>query len=91
MLNGHIMNKLSGEMISADRAGLIRSNLVERLCKENKILVVDTLMTGSEENLVEARKSGNVTFKKDDSNNIYMNSFKASVSLDEGIGKLVRE
>ena len=66
-------------------AGFIGSNLVERLCKNNKVLVIDTLMTGSEENLKEARKSGNVSFKKDDSKNIARHGFKADIVFHLGM------
>ncbi|MCL5675191.1 MAG: NAD-dependent epimerase/dehydratase family protein [Candidatus Marsarchaeota archaeon] len=80
------MVKITGKnIIVTGGAGFIGSNLVERLCKENKVLVVDTLMTGSEENLVEARKSGNVTFKKDDSKNIGRHGFKAEIVFHLGM------
>jgi UDP-glucose 4-epimerase len=66
-------------------AGFIGSNLVERLCKDNKVLVIDTLMTGSEANLKDAKKSGNVTFKKEDSKNIAKLGFKADIIFHMGM------
>ena len=55
------MNKLSEEMVFNVYADFIGSNLVE------------TLMTGTEENFVEVRKSENIAFKKNDSKNISTN------------------
>ncbi len=51
-------------------AGFIGSNLVDRLAKDNKVAVIDSMHTGSEENLVKARETGNVTLIKDDAKNI---------------------
>ncbi len=80
------MAGISGKsIIVTGGAGFIGSNLVERLCKENKVMVIDTLMTGSEENLKEAKRTGNVTFRKDDSRNIGKQGFKADLVFHLGM------
>ena len=84
--SGESLAAITGRnIIVTGGAGFIGSNLVEALCHENKVLVIDTLMTGSEENLKNAKKSGNVTFKKDDSKNIAKQGFKADLIFHLGM------
>jgi len=66
-------------------AGFIGSNLVEKLAKDNKIYVIDNFHTGSEENLSEAMKTGNVTLIKDDSKNIGKHGLDADLVFHLGI------
>lgn len=47
-------------------AGFIGSNLVEKLATENNVTVLDNMHTGSEKNLIEAMKTGNVKLIKED-------------------------
>ncbi len=80
------MPEITGKkIIVTGGAGFIGSNLVERLAKDNKVLVIDTLMSGSEGNLKEAMKTGNVTFKKDDARNISKHDFKADIIFHLGM------
>lgn len=59
------MADISGKnIIITGGAGFIGSNLVERLCKSNRVLVIDTLMTGSEENLKKAREERHGHFQE---------------------------
>ncbi|MEM3212324.1 MAG: NAD-dependent epimerase/dehydratase family protein [Candidatus Micrarchaeaceae archaeon] len=45
--------------------GFIGSNLVERLAENNEVYVIGNMHTGSEENLEDAVKTGNVELIKD--------------------------
>jgi UDP-glucose 4-epimerase len=58
------------KIIVTGGAGFIGSNLVEDLCKENKVYVLDNMNTGSKSNLTTAMKSGNVILIEDDAKNI---------------------
>ena len=66
-------------------AGFIGSNLVEALCKNNEVCVIDNLHTGSKANLNAAMKSGNVVFKEMDSKNIEDAKFDADVVFHLGM------
>lgn len=54
------------EIIVTGGSGFIGSNLVERLCKDNKVHVIDNMHTGSKENLKDANKSANVILHEAD-------------------------
>jgi UDP-glucose 4-epimerase len=73
------------EIIVTGGAGFIGSNLVEELSKENKVYVIDNMHTGSEENLKEAMKTGNVTLIKDDVKNIRNHKINAEIVFHLGI------
>lgn len=73
------------KIIVTGGAGFIGSNLVERLAKSNKVLVIDNLHTGSRANLSEALKSGNVTFKNADSGSMAKTGFKADIVFHLGM------
>ncbi len=61
------MVEISGKnIIVTGGSGFIGSNLVEKLCKDNKVHVIDSIHTGSKKNLEEAMKSGNVTLHEKD-------------------------
>lgn len=47
-------------------AGFIGSHLVDKLVKENKIVVIDNFSIGSEKNLEQAKKSGNLKIIRGD-------------------------
>lgn len=80
------MVELSGKnVIVTGGAGFIGSNLVEELCKKNKVLVIDNLHTGSTKNLEFAMKSGNVTFKKMDFGEIKNAEFNADIVFHLGM------
>ncbi len=66
-------------------AGFIGSNLVEDLCADNKVFVIDNLHTGSKENLSEAMKSGNVTFIEGDSKSIGKHMLDADLIFHLGM------
>lgn len=66
-------------------AGFIGSNLVEALCKDNKVYVIDNLHTGSASNLSAAMKSGNVTFSESDSKDIGKVKFEADMVFHLGM------
>jgi UDP-glucose 4-epimerase len=66
-------------------AGFIGSNLVDKLAKDNKVYVIDNMHTGSEENLTEAMKTGNVSLIKDDSKNIRNHNIDADIVFHLGI------
>ena len=73
------------KIIVTGGAGFIGSNLVERLCKDNEVCVVDNLYTGSRSNLEEAMKSGNVTFRKADSGDLKKLGFDADIVYHLGM------
>jgi len=73
------------EIIVTGGAGFIGSNLVEELSKENKVYVIDNMHTGSEENLKEAMKTGNVKLIKDDAKNIRNYKINAEIVFHLGI------
>ncbi|MEM4099014.1 MAG: NAD-dependent epimerase/dehydratase family protein, partial [Candidatus Micrarchaeaceae archaeon] len=66
-------------------AGFIGSNLVDKLSKDNKVYVIDNMHTGSEENLAEAMKTGNVQLIKDDAKNIGKQGIDADMVFHLGI------
>ncbi len=66
-------------------AGFIGSNLVDRLCKYNQVLVIDNLHTGSKANLSGAFKSGNVKFLDGDSGSISNANFDADLVYHLGM------
>ncbi len=77
---------MSGKsVIVTGGAGFIGSNLVDMLSKDNKVTVIDNLHTGSEENIEEARKTGNVTFVKDDAKNLQKQKAGADYVFHLGI------
>ena len=73
------------KIIVTGGAGFIGSNLVERLCKDNEVCVIDNLHTGSEDNLSHANGSGSVTFKKIDSGDIAEAGFDADIVYHLGM------
>ncbi len=73
------------KIIVTGGAGFIGSNLVERLCKDNEVCVIDNLHTGSEDNLSHANGSGSVTFKKIDSGDIADAGFDADIVYHLGM------
>lgn len=66
-------------------AGFIGSTLVDRLCKNNKVLVIDNFHTGDMRNLSKAMKSGNVTVKKASSGAISKVDFDADIVYHLGM------
>ena len=66
-------------------AGFIGSNLVEDLCSDNKVFVIDNLHTGSKRNLSDAMKSGNVTFIEGDSKSIGKHMLDADLIFHLGM------
>jgi len=66
-------------------AGFIGSNLVERLCKDNEVYVIDNLHTGSKLNLSRAVRSGNVRFVKADSSLVSKIRFDADLVYHLGM------
>lgn len=67
-------------------AGFIGSNLVERLVDEgSEVTVIDNMHTGSEQNLSEAKKKGNVSIIKDDAKNIFKHNISPEVIFHLGI------
>ncbi len=80
------MVELKGKrIIVTGGAGFIGSNLVEALCKNNEVYVIDNLHTGSKANLDTAMKSGNVTFSKMDSKDIGEVKFEADAVIHLGM------
>lgn len=73
------------KIIITGGAGFIGSNLVERLCKDNKIYVIDNLHTGSVSNLSNAMRSGNVKFKRADSGDMGTLGFDADLVYHLGM------
>lgn len=72
------------QIIVTGGAGFIGSNLVERLAKENKVTVIDNFHTGSNKNLEDAMKSGNVTLVDDNVRNIATHGIKADIVFHLG-------
>ena len=66
-------------------AGFIGSTLVDRLCGQNKVLVIDNMHTGSVSNLADAMGSGNVTLKKASSGSISKLKFDADIVYHFGM------
>ena len=66
-------------------AGFIGSNLVDALAKDNAVTVIDSLHTGSEENLAQAKSTGSVTFVRDDAKNIQKQKGDADFIFHLGI------
>lgn len=65
------MARLNGKkIIVTGGAGFIGSNLVEALCRNNTVYVIDNLHTGSRSNLADADRSGNVIFKRADAGDL---------------------
>ncbi len=80
------MHDIEGmEIIVTGGAGFIGSNLVESLAQENKVYVIDNMHTGSELNLEEALKSGNVKLIKDDSKDIDRHGIDADIVFHLGM------
>lgn len=73
------------KIIVTGGAGFIGSNLVEDLCRDNKVYVLDNMHTGSKSNLVTAMKSGNVTLIEDDSKNISKHMLQADLVFHLGM------
>ncbi|MDE1767810.1 MAG: NAD-dependent epimerase/dehydratase family protein [Candidatus Micrarchaeota archaeon] len=73
------------KIIVTGGAGFIGSNLVERLAKDNDVIVIDNLHTGSEANLNSALKSGRVVFKKADSGDMSKLKFDADIVYHLGM------
>lgn len=71
-------------------AGFIGSNLVSKLIvdKNNKIVVLDNLSTGSEKNIQEFLKFENFKFYKYDITDESVIEFIKSLNVDEIINKL---
>ncbi|MEM0156353.1 MAG: NAD-dependent epimerase/dehydratase family protein [Thermoplasmataceae archaeon] len=80
------MDKISGKkVIVTGGAGFIGSNLVERLAKNNKVLVIDNLHSGSESNIKDLIISGGIKFIKGDAKDIGKSGFKADYIFHIGI------
>ena len=80
------MDIITGKkVIVTGGAGFIGSNLVDRLSRNNEVLVIDNMHTGSEKNLEGANKSGKVTFQKGDARDIGKSRFKADYVFHTGI------
>jgi UDP-glucose 4-epimerase len=80
------MVRLSGKnIIVTGGAGFIGSNLVERLCKDNEVYVIDNLHTGSRTNLKKAMESGNVKFSHMDSGDMSKLKFDADIVYHMGM------
>ena len=73
------------KVIVTGGAGFIGSNLVDRLSKNNEVLVIDNMHTGSQKNLEQAEKSGKVTFQLGDAKDIGKTRFKADFVFHIGI------
>ena len=79
------MTDLKGrKIIVTGGAGFIGSNLVEDLCEDNKVFVIDNMHTGSRSNLAQAEKSGNVTLIEDDAKNIKKHMLHADIVFHLG-------
>lgn len=80
------MDTISGKkIIVTGGAGFIGSNLVDRLAKENEVLVIDNMHTGSEENLSDILASGKATLIRGDSKDIEKSGFRADYVFHIGI------
>ncbi len=73
------------KIIVTGGAGFIGSNLVETLCTNNEICVIDNLHTGSKHNLSFAMKSGKVKFYETNSGNISKIRFDADIVYHLGM------
>ncbi len=73
------------EIIVTGGAGFIGSNLVDALCSENKVYVIDNMHTGSEKNLAAAMRSGNVKLIKEDSKTIGRHGIEADLVFHLGM------
>ncbi|MHB1709453.1 MAG: NAD-dependent epimerase/dehydratase family protein [Thermoplasmataceae archaeon] len=73
------------KIIVTGGAGFIGSNLVDRLSRNNEVLVIDNMHTGSQKNLENAEKSGKVTFQQGDTKDIGKTRFKADFVFHIGI------
>lgn len=80
------MVELRGKkIIVTGGAGFIGSTLIDRLCKDNQVLAVDNMHTGSRSNLSVALRSGNVLLKNANSGDISRFRFDADIVYHLGI------
>lgn len=80
-----MVNIKNRKIIVTGGAGFIGSNLVESLCKDNKVFVIDTMYSGSPANLTEAMKTGNVTLINDSAKNIKNHKMDADLIFHLGM------
>ena len=62
-------------------AGFIGSHLVEKLIKNNKVIIIDDLSTGNIKNLKSVLKNTNLKFIKKDLNNKNLNKFFKNIDI----------
>ena len=62
-------------------AGFIGSHLVEKLVKNNKVIIIDDLSTGNIKNLKSVLKNTNLKFIKKDLNNKNLNKFFKNIDI----------